>query len=108
MPNTAISLGTTCEDLKKMKNYEQLEWVYKYFKPWTGRMKSFDDVYLVIFYPVAVGKPDTYALGLNPDQQRIIAKYNPSYDVDKNGVILKGEIKQVISKFIPVEWQGKI
>lgn len=108
MPNTAKSLGTTCEALAKMKNYEQLLYVYQYFKPWKGKMKSFEDVYLVIFYPAAVGKPDSYPLGLTLAKQNVIAKYNPSYDINKDGTILKGEIKEIISKFIPSAWKGKI
>lgn len=108
MPNTAIDLGTTCEDLAKMKNYEQLDYVYYYFKPWKNKMKSFDDVYLVIFFPAAVGKPDNYPIGLTLNMQKIIAKVNSSYDTNKDGIILKGEIKSVISKFIPIAWKNKI
>lgn len=108
MPSTAKDLGTTCDTLKGMKNYEQLDWVYKYFKPWTGKMRSFTDVYLVIFYPMAVGKPDSYPLGLTPEQQHIIAKYNPAYDINKDGMIQKSEIKEIVSKFIPAAWKDKV
>ena len=108
MPSTAHDLGTSCEELARMSTVEQLDYVYKYFKPWTGRMKSFTDVYLVIFFPAAVGKPDDYPLGLNPDMQARIARVNPGYDINRDNVIQKKEIKEMVTRFIPVAWKDKI
>jgi len=91
MPSTAISLGTTIADLAKMTNVEQLKYVRKYFSNWIqikGKLKNWLDVYLTIFYPAAIGKPDTWALpaGVTPQ--------NPAFDyVVKDGIITVGEIR---------------
>ena len=52
MPSTAKGLGTTTSALSNMSNVEQLDWVYKYFKPYTGKIKSFVDLYMITFMPV--------------------------------------------------------
>ena len=63
MPPTARYLGTSTDELKQMKGSEQLDYVYQYFKPYKGKLGTLTDVYLTIFYPYAVGKPETYVLG---------------------------------------------
>lgn len=101
MPKTAIALGTTVEELKKMDRVEQMGYVLKYFLPYKGKMKSFDDVYLCVFYPAAVGKPDGYILGLSPKMQKKIAIQNPAYDRNKDAIVQKWEVREAIRKFIP-------
>lgn len=93
LPSTAIALGTTVDHLKSISNVEyQKIWVRKYFKDvikQRGKLKDWLDPYLAIFYPVAIGKPDTYALpaGVTPQ--------NPQFDyVVKDGVITVGEIRK--------------
>ena len=108
MPDTARDLGTTIEELKKLRNYEQLYYVKKYLTPYRGRMKSYEDVYLTVFYPAAVGKPDSYPLGLSDEMRRRIAKVNAAYDVNKDNVIQKYEIRSVISKYVPAAWKDRI
>lgn len=103
MPNTARGLRTSIEELAKMTNVQQLDFVLKFLAPYTNRMKSYVDVYLSIFYPVAVGKPDNYELGLTPEMRAKIALQNPAYDQNKDHVVTKGEVKAAIAKFIPKE-----
>lgn len=55
MPNTAKGLGTTTELLAKMTPIEQLVYVEKYFKPYTGAMDRLVDCYLAVLYPDAMG-----------------------------------------------------
>ena len=57
MPLTAKGLNTTISELKAMSNVEQLDYVLKYLKPYKGKMKTWVDVYLAVFYPKAMGKP---------------------------------------------------
>ena len=45
MPDTAKGLGTTTEALRKMSNVAQLDYVYKYFYPYRGKMSSLYDLY---------------------------------------------------------------
>lgn len=98
LPSTAKSLGTTVEELSKMTNVDQLKYVRKYFDVWKSKIKDWLDVYLAIFYPVAIGKPDTYSLpkGVTPQ--------NPQFDyVIKDGVITVGEIRKYFQDRIKIK-----
>lgn len=101
MPSTARSLGTTVEQLKKMTNVEQLDYVLKYLRPHKGRMHSWVDVYLAVFYPVAMGKPDTWAI-----ERPIVARQNPIFDINKDGKIEISEIKAALRKHIPAKYRN--
>ncbi len=56
IPSTARKLGTSVDALAKMSGKDQLAFVERYFAPWKGKMSSQADVYMVVFYPAAVGK----------------------------------------------------
>ena len=58
MPATAKGLGTTVEALRQMTPQQQMVYVEKYFNPQIGKMNSQEDVYMAVFYPKAIGKPD--------------------------------------------------
>ena len=60
MPNTAQGLGTSTADLYNMTNVEQLKYVEKYFRPYKDKIKSYLDLYLVTFFPVALSKPNDW------------------------------------------------
>jgi soluble lytic murein transglycosylase-like protein len=62
MPSTARSLGTTAEKLALMTPEDQLNYVYKYFRPYKGRLKTLSDVYMAILWPKGVGQPESYPL----------------------------------------------
>lgn len=60
MPKTAEWLNTSTNALAKMTTVGQLEYVRKYFLSYRGRLKTLEDVYMVILWPKAIGKdPDT-------------------------------------------------
>jgi hypothetical protein len=101
MPDTALNLGTTTKALYSMSAIDQLGYVYKYFKPWTGRIKNYFDLYLVTFFPDAVGKPDDYILQTRKLPAATIAKQNPFFDVNKDGILTVGEIKRRMYESIP-------
>lgn len=88
MSNVAISLGTTTEDLSGMSNIEQLDYVYKYYKPYAGKMSDLGDVYMVTLWPAAVGKSNDYAIFKKGD-----GCYEVNYGLDYNedGIITKEE-----------------
>ena len=48
LPATAKSLGTTTERLAQMSAEDQLNYVYKYFKPFDGRLNNLGDVYMAM------------------------------------------------------------
>jgi len=101
MPVTAQSMGTTIKELAAMSEEEQLDYVFKYMRTYKVRMHSFVDVYFAVFYPAAIGKPDSYMLGASPEMRRKISLQNSAYDLNKDAAICVGEVKACIRKFIP-------
>ena len=101
MPTTAIWLGTSTQALYKMTNLEQLDYVYKYFKGFAGKIKSYFDLYMITFFPVAVGKPDDFVIQAKSVSASTIARQNPSFDINKDFKITVGEAKQSMLKAIP-------
>ena len=87
MPATAIGLGTTTSALLNMSNVEQLDWVQKYFWNYRGRMKSYVDMYLVTFFPIALGKPDDWVMQTSTLSAQLIARQNPGINQNAAGVI---------------------
>src|SRR5690606_27830293 len=87
---TARNLGTSVEALASMSAEDQLNYVYKYFRPYKGRLKTLSDVYMAVLWPAAIGKPDDFVLW---DKQSRPTTYrqNAGLDVNKDGRITKGE-----------------
>jgi len=103
MPSTAVGLGTSTGALIAMDNVTQLDYVYKYFKPYAGRLFSVTDLYLVTFFPVALGKPDNYVLQTSSLSAGLIARANPIFDLNKDQIITVGEFKQSVIDRLPSE-----
>lgn len=101
MPDTAAGLGTTTANLKAMSNVQQLDYVKKYLQNKT--YGSYYDLYLHVFYPAAKGKSNSYIIGseISDARARIIAKQNPSIDLNKDGYISLGEFKKWTDSRIP-------
>lgn len=98
MPKTAQGLGTSVEEIRRMTGIEQLDFVYKYFENYTGKIKSVEDLYMVTFYPVALGKDDDANVG-----GATVAKQNKVVDLNSDGQITVGEFKDYVNKGIPSE-----
>lgn len=95
----ATDVGTTTAKLVKMTAEAQLEYVYKFFKPYTGKVKTMSDIYMRILYPVAVGKPEDYVLFVEGKGKAYIQ--NKGLDVNKDGKITKAECAaKVEQKFV--------
>lgn len=105
MPKTAKHLGTSTQQLFKMSNVQQLDYVYKYFLSAKGKLKSFEDLYLYTFYPISVGKPDDYIIGSERgmDYAKKIVQQNP-LDLNKDGHMTVAEFKEFVYKKIPKEF----
>lgn len=95
MPSTCTSLGTAASAIQAMSATNQLAYVQKYLSPYRGRISSFFDLYVAVFYPYALGKPDSFQL------PEIVAKYNSAFDLNQNGIITIGEIKQKLKAILP-------
>jgi len=103
MPSTAIALGTTTTALYNMSNVQQLVYVYKYLKPYAPKIKNFYDLYLAIFFPLAMGKPDSWIIHSDNLTAERVANANPGFDLDKNKQITIAEFKAAVNKLLPAE-----
>lgn len=106
--STAISLGTTIEALYAMTGVQQLDFVYKYFQPYAGRIKGVEDLYLITFFPAALGYSDDQQIGTSSISPRAVAASNPAIDLNKDGVITVGEFKTWVRKKLPIGYQSGI
>lgn len=97
---TAQGLGTTTDALAAMGGIAQLDYVYKYYAPYAGRMKTPDDLYVVAFYPYALGKPNDYIVGSErgDDWARIVKSQNAPFDLNGDGYVSLGEFRQFVRK----------
>lgn len=109
MPATAKGLGTSIAELKKMSAVQQLDYVYKYFLPFRNKITNYHDLYLVTFYPYALGKGDDYIFGSEKSDAwaKKIKEQNP-YDYDKDGYISMSDYKQFIYRKIPEQFRAEL
>ena len=97
MPNTAISLGTTTAALARMSAEDQLNYVYKYFRPFKGRLRNLGDVYMAILWPAGVGQPDSFVLW-DKETRPTTYRQNAGLDVNKDGRITRAEAIQKVTE----------
>lgn len=92
MPATAAALKTTVEALARMTPEDQLNFVWKYFEPFKGRIRSLADGYMAILWPSAVGQPASYVLfDANDAQHPARFRQNAGLDLNKDGRVTKDE-----------------
>ena len=108
MPATAKSLGTTTAALRAMSNVEQLDYVYKYYKPYVTKLNSYPDLYLATFFPAALGKSDDCVLQTSSLSAKTIARANPAIDLDKDDKITVGEFKEYCYKQFSTDVQNRL
>ncbi len=110
IPSTAKGLGTTVDALKKMSRVQQMDYVYKYLKPYMGKLNSYFDMYLVVFFPAAVGKSgdDNYVFEAKNIARASIAKSNPTMDINKDSKITMAEFKQYLKNTVQKEYWNDI
>jgi hypothetical protein len=103
MPRTAAGLGTSTDALARMTAVQQLDYVDAYIADtirWTKKkIEDYDDLYFMVFYPAAIGKPDDWQF------PQSIYSQNRGVDQNKDGVITVADFKAFIRNKIPVEWQ---
>jgi hypothetical protein len=102
MPATARNLGTTTDELAAMSAVEQLDYVYKYFK--SVGVKSgmqLGDLYMAVFMPAHVGKPDNTVLGQYGASGFSGKVYDQNRGLDKNkdGLITIADVKTSVQRF---------
>jgi len=100
MPSTAAGLGVTTQQLYQMSNVDQLDYVYEYFSGYAGDLHSVYDLYLVTFFPAALGESDDWVIHSNSLSAATIARYNTGIDLNKDSQITVGEFKQYIDNLL--------
>jgi len=108
MPSTALGLGTTVGAIRKMSAIDQLTYVYKYYKPFSGKMKSYYDVYAATFFPAIIGKPDSWVLQTSNLSPAIIARQNPAINKNGDSKITVAEFKEYVKNTIPKSVQSAV
>lgn len=111
MPSTAQALGTTTDSLAAMSDIEQLDYVERYFKPRSGKLKTLEDIYMAILWPAAIGKPSDFVLFARNDPEHP-KRYvqNAGLDFNKDGLITKAEaaskVRDKLEKGLKPEFAG--
>lgn len=99
---TAIGLGTTTARLATMSAVEQMGWVEKYYKPYSGRLRNLGDTYMAVLWPAGIGRLDTYVMwqrDSGPYQREYAA--NSGLDREKKGYITRGDaVSRVNEMFV--------
>lgn len=103
--STARDLGTTTDALYQMSNVEQMHYVEKYLVQKRNQFGSFDhivDLYLAIFYPVAIPKPMSYIF---PES---VYRVNKLFDLNGDQKISKEELQNKILSRVPASYQDTL
>lgn len=88
-------VGITLDQWRGMTALQQLDYVYKWYLPYKGKLEDLPSWYMRILWPVAVNKPDTYVLWDSKTRPTTYAQ-NKGLDVNKDGVITRAEVSKVI------------
>lgn len=76
---------------------QQLDYVYKWYKPYVNKLIDLPSFYFKILWPAAMDKPDTYVLWDKADSKRAVAyTQNRGLDINSDGQITRGEVSRVI------------
>lgn len=107
MPKTAEYLGTTTTQLSKMSFIEQFYYIEKYISYYKN-ISSYEDLYLAVFFPVALNKSDYYIIGKSPPNNKSYKNMNfrektyvlnKAMDVNKDGLITVKDFKKYATNF---------
>jgi hypothetical protein len=80
---------------------QQLDLMQSYYLPFRGKMKSYFDVYLVTFFPAAMGKPDDYVFETKRYSAGLIAAQNAALNINKDDKVTMAEFKEYVKKTVP-------
>ncbi|GAB3754590.1 transglycosylase SLT domain-containing protein [Spirosoma pomorum] len=100
---TAKDLGTSLTALGLMDALSQLDYVEKYLTPYRGRMLNLYHVYMAVFAPAYIGRPDAQVVYAAPT---LSYTYNKALDTNNDGKITVGEINEVIKRYIPAGFES--
>ena len=81
-PATLKWLKYTTSEVKNMNHVKQLDVVYKYLKCFK-KVSNLLDLYLTVFFPLAVGKRGSHVIGRTAAEQKEVGKDNPVFNGGK-------------------------
>lgn len=88
MPKTAVGLGTSTAELERMTAVQQLVYVEKHLRPFTGKMVDLPSAYMAVLLPAAVSKAVSHVLF---EGGTTAYRLNKGLDIDDDGKITKAE-----------------
>lgn len=97
MPSICKAYGTTADEMLKRSFVEQIPYVEKHFQPYYKRTKSLSDMYMAIFMPSFIGKPEE-AVIFDKTTKPISYNQNKGLDINKDGKITKLEASLMVLK----------
>ena len=97
MPSICKAYGTTADEMLKRSFVEQIPYVEKHFQPYYKRTKSLSDMYMAIFMPSFIGKPEE-AVIFDKTTKPISYNQNKGLDINKDGRITKLEASLMVLK----------
>ncbi|MDO9152338.1 MAG: transglycosylase SLT domain-containing protein [Paludibacter sp.] len=100
MPSTVKPWRVTTEYLRSLSNVEQLDYVYKYFQGYAGKIKSVFDLYKVTFFPIMLGKASDWILQSTTLTAATVANANKIIDLNGDKKITVAEFEQYVAKYL--------
>lgn len=102
-PSTLHEMGYNEDEVVHMTRLEQLDIVYMYLSQFELIFEQSNpdllELYLCIFYPSAVGKPDNFIIGKNIRDANLIASRNKGFDLNSDKIIYKYEIRKYLKNY---------
>lgn len=86
-----------CDRLAAMTPEDQINYVYKYFLTYKGKLKNLGDVYMAILYPKGIGRADSWVLWHKSTMPKTFAQ-NAGLDINKDGAVTRGECLQKVNE----------
>jgi hypothetical protein len=87
--------GLSVKEYRDLDPVDQLDYVKQYFEPYAGRMHTLSDAYMVVLWPRAVGKAETFVLFQDPKKAY---QQNKGLDADKDKKVTKAEATAAVQK----------
>lgn len=97
MPSICKAYGTTTMEMLGRSFVGQIPYVKKHFQPYYKRTKTLSDMYMAIFMPSFIGKPEE-AVIFDKTTKPISYNQNKGLDINKDGKITKMEASLMVLK----------
>lgn len=102
LPSTYMGLGYTREQMLNMSVAEQVRVQQKFIRPLVGKVRTWHDVYLYNFFPVAVLQKwdDSHVIEYGTLTAAKVANSNAPLDLNNDKQITVAEYKQYIEQYL--------